>query len=444
MSTPTSNAASPREPTPDRPNPTAPGGAVSGTPARGAPSPGGPASIPAPTPLVEARGVSVTFGARGNVVRAVDSVDLVVPRGRTVGLVGESGSGKSTLGFALAGLLRPTAGTILFDGDDVTAARPEQRRLLARRAQVIFQDPFGSFNPTLTVGASLGEALRYNLGLPQAEIDTRLAAIVTDVGLAPDVLHRRPRQFSGGQRQRLAIARALVTGAEFVVCDEVVSALDLSVQAQVLNLLRELAARRGLAYLFISHDLDVVRLVSDEIAVMYRGRIVEHGDAAAIATAPRHPYTRRLVAATLVPDVAEQRRRRAARRAARDGTRLAATDALGTSVAPAASIASSSGAIGRGSVAGGIAPTTAATSAGRRAPAASAMPAAAIAPSVRAHGVASGAAHGIADGCPYVERCPYASARCTTERPPLVAHTDDRDQTRRLIACWNIEEIDDG
>lgn len=269
------------------------------------------------TPLVEIAGLSVVFGTGSREVTALDDIDLEIAPGSVVGLVGESGSGKSTLGNAILGLADVTAGTVRFDGEDITNADRHTRRRLARRIQAVFQDPFGSLNPTMTIGDILGEGLRYNQNLDRDAIDARLVAAVHDVGLSTATLGKRPSQFSGGQRQRIAIARALVTEPDFVVCDEVVTALDLSIQAQVLNLLRALARERGLAYLFISHDLDVVQYISDTIAVLYRGRIVEQGAASDVAVDPRHPYTRQLVAATLAPDVEEQRRRRTDRRSHR-------------------------------------------------------------------------------------------------------------------------------
>ena len=237
---------------------------------------------------------------------AVDGVNLDVERGRTVGLVGESGSGKSSLGNAIVGLVPVSGGSIEFDGADITHTSHAERRLLTRRIQVVFQDPFGSMNPTRTVGDTLGEALRFNLGLDGAAVQQRVVAALADVGMTESVLNRYPSQFSGGQRQRIAIARAIAVKPEFIVCDEPVSALDLSVQAQVLNVLAELRSRRHLSYLFVSHDLSVVRYLSDEIVVMFAGRIVERGAAEAVADTPRHPYTRALVASAPVPDPAEQ------------------------------------------------------------------------------------------------------------------------------------------
>jgi ABC-type glutathione transport system ATPase component len=248
-------------------------------------------------------------------VAAVNGVDLIVRRGTTVGLVGESGSGKSSIGMAVLGLVEPAAGIIEFNGTDITRASRAERRLLARRMQVIFQDPYSSMNPARTVGDTLAEALRYNLGLGHAEIDDRVRRALGDVGLPPETASRYPGEFSGGQRQRIAIARALVMEPEFVVCDEAVSALDLSVQAQVLNLLTRLKEQRGLSYLFISHDLAVVRYVSDHIVVLRDGRVVEHGPAATVAAAPAHPYTKALLAAAPVPDPEAQRLRRELRTA---------------------------------------------------------------------------------------------------------------------------------
>ncbi len=264
------------------------------------------------TPLVRVRELSVRYGdrrGRGGVL-AVDGVSFDVPRGRTVGLVGESGSGKSSIGAALLGLVRSAAGEVCFDGADVTNASRSRRRLLARRMQVVFQDPFGSMNPVRTVGETLGEALRHNFRLPAGQVRERIATAVTEVGLDPAALDRYPHSFSGGQRQRLAIARAIAAEPGFIVCDEAVSALDLSVQAQVLNLLGRLKQTRGLSYLFISHDLSVVRYLSDEIVVLYAGRVVESGPAAQVHDHPAHPYTRALVAAAPVPDPDAQVRRR--------------------------------------------------------------------------------------------------------------------------------------
>jgi oligopeptide/dipeptide ABC transporter ATP-binding protein len=260
--------------------------------------------------LVSVRDLSIGYrrpGLRAGRFTAVHSVDLEVGRGETVGLVGESGSGKSSLGASLLGLVPVADGTITFDGVDITRSSRAERRLLARRMQVVFQDPYGSMNPVRTVGDTLSEALRFNLGLPAAEIQDRLRIALADVGLPPATADRYPEEFSGGQRQRLAIARALIMNPGFLVCDEAVSALDLSVQAQVLNLLARLKEQRGLSYLFISHDLAVVRWISDRIVVLYAGRVVEQGPAALVATAPAHPYTRALLAAAPDPTVSSGR-----------------------------------------------------------------------------------------------------------------------------------------
>jgi len=267
-------------------------------------------------PVLRVEGLEVSYrrsGRRGE-VRAVNGVDLAVRRGQTVGLVGESGSGKSSIGSAILGLTPVTGGRITFDGADITHAQGGQRRLLAQRMQVIFQDPFGSMNPARTIGETITEALRYNLRLGKGEITTRLNRALVDVGLPLTVADRYPTQFSGGQRQRIAIARALVMEPEFIVCDEPTSALDLSVQAQVLNLLVGLKETRGLSYLFISHDLSVVRYLSDEIVVLRGGEIVERGPAAQVAESPQHSYTQALLMAAPVPDPAEQKRRREERR----------------------------------------------------------------------------------------------------------------------------------
>jgi oligopeptide/dipeptide ABC transporter ATP-binding protein len=277
-------------------------------------------STPSTGPLVQARSVSVTYQRGRRAFPAVRNVDLVVERGQTVGVVGESGSGKSSLGNALLGVVPVTSGSITFDGADITRASARRRRDLSRRMQVVFQDPYGSLNPARTIGDTLGEGLRFTQGLPADEAASRVTEVLAEVGLDAAAARRFPGSFSGGQRQRIAIARAIIGNPEFVVCDEPVSALDLSVQAQVLNLLVRLKAERGLSYLFVSHDLGVVRYLSDDIVVMHAGRIVERGPAATVGTAPTHPYTRALIAAAPVPDPEQQRLNRAARRAAQQFT----------------------------------------------------------------------------------------------------------------------------
>jgi peptide/nickel transport system ATP-binding protein len=233
----------------------------------------------------------VAFGA----VRALDGVDLHVPSGGTVGLVGESGSGKSTLARAIVHLTRPAGGRILLDGADVTRARGEQLRALRRRAQMVFQDPSASLDPRMTAAASVSEAITTHHTLRGRELSAEVARLFDLVGLSEDIAARYPHEVSGGQRQRVAIARALAVRPEILILDEVTSALDVSVQATILNLLRALQSRLGLTYLFISHNLATVRYMSDRIAVMYLGRIVEEAPAETFFARPRHPYARLLI-----------------------------------------------------------------------------------------------------------------------------------------------------
>jgi oligopeptide/dipeptide ABC transporter ATP-binding protein len=273
----------------------------------------------ADSPLLDVRDLTVEFHGAGRSLRAVDGVSLSVAARETVGVVGESGSGKTTIGRAILGLTPVTAGSIVFAGDDVTHAGHRERRRLSADLQVVFQDPYSSLNPSRTVGQTLSETLGVHAAqLGRAERAERVGSSLERVGLDPAAANRYPADFSGGQRQRIAIARALMVQPQLVVCDEPVSALDLSVQAQVLNLLRELQAEFGLSYLFIAHDLAVVRHLSHRIVVLYRGRIVEEGDADVVYDAPAHPYTRNLLEAAPVPDPEAQGRRRRARKA-RDG-----------------------------------------------------------------------------------------------------------------------------
>ncbi|HSI55995.1 MAG TPA: oligopeptide/dipeptide ABC transporter ATP-binding protein [Ideonella sp.] len=252
----------------------------------------------APQPLLELHALSKRFElAGGRTLHALDDVSLQVHRHETLGLVGESGCGKSTLARAAMRLLPVSGGRIVFDGDDITA-RP-RRALAAQRArmQMVFQDPYASLNPRLTIGRALEEPLIVQRRGAGAERRERVLAMLARVGLRADVAGRHPHEFSGGQRQRIAIARALMLEPELLVCDEAVSALDVSVRAQVLNLLLELRASFGLALLFISHDLAVVRHMADRVAVMYLGRVVELADRDTLWQAPRHPYTQALMAA---------------------------------------------------------------------------------------------------------------------------------------------------
>jgi oligopeptide/dipeptide ABC transporter ATP-binding protein len=267
------------------------------------------------TALVEAAGLSKHFPVGGGlfgaarVVRAVQEVTLAIAKGEVLGLVGESGSGKSTLGRALLRLIEPTAGSIRFGGADVTLTRGEALRKLRRRAQIVFQDPYASLDPRKRVEDIIGAGLDIHGLASGRERQERIAGLVREVGLSPDHLDRFPHQFSGGQRQRIGIARALAVAPDFLVADEPVSALDVSVQAQIVNLLADLQARRGLAMLFISHDLSVVQHLSDRIAVMYLGRIVELAPAEALAARPRHPYTIALFSAAPVARRGAKRRR---------------------------------------------------------------------------------------------------------------------------------------
>jgi peptide/nickel transport system ATP-binding protein len=265
--------------------------------------------------LLEVQHLSVEYrgsGLRPKRFRALSDVSIAVAAGRTVGVVGESGSGKTTLGRAILGLAPVTEGTITFDGRDITAADRTLRRRLSSDLQVVFQDPYGSLNPVLEVGDILTEPLTAS-GMPSSEAARHIGSLLHRVGLPADAAHRYPRNFSGGQRQRIAIARALALGPKLIICDEPVSALDLTTQARVVDLLLEIQRETGVAFLFISHDLDVVRHVSHEIAVMYRGEIVEHGPALQVADSPSHPYTERLRLASPVPDPDQQAERRAAR-----------------------------------------------------------------------------------------------------------------------------------
>jgi oligopeptide/dipeptide ABC transporter ATP-binding protein len=269
-------------------------------------------------PLVDVRGLVKHFpgeraffglGAAKPPVRAVDGVSFTIREGTTLGLVGESGSGKSTVARTLLRLIEPTAGAVLFEGADVLRLGRTELRALRRKMQIVFQDPYGSLNPRMTVRATLREPIVIHHLAQGGAIETRVRTLLDEVGLDAQYADAYPHELSGGQRQRVGIARALSVEPRFIVCDEPVSALDVSVQAQVLNLLAELQRRHRLTYLFIAHDLAVVKHIADEVAVMYLGKIVERGPAEALYRAPRHPYTASLLSAVPVPDPAAPSRR---------------------------------------------------------------------------------------------------------------------------------------
>jgi oligopeptide transport system ATP-binding protein len=243
-------------------------------------------------------------------VKAVDGVSFSIKKGETLGLVGESGCGKSTTGRAILQLYRPTAGEVLFQGADLTKLKGEELRRMRRKVQMIFQDPYASLNPRMTVGDIIGEPIKVH-GLRQGkEVRARVQELLQLVGLNPYFINRYPHEFSGGQRQRIGVARALAVEPEFVVCDEPVSALDVSIQAQIINLLEDLQDRLGLTYLFIAHGLAVVKHISDRVAVMYLGKVVELAEGSKLYSMPMHPYTQALLSAVPIPDPKVEKRRK--------------------------------------------------------------------------------------------------------------------------------------
>jgi len=270
----------------------------------------------ADAPLLRVEGLTRYFPIRRGLfsrtvghVRAVDGVSFEIAKGEVLGLVGESGCGKTTTGRCILRLIEPTSGKVIFDGRDVTAMPRKELRSIRREMQIVFQDPYSSLNPRLTIGSMLGEALAIHRLAKGAAARARIAELLTQVGLSPDHARRYPHEFSGGQRQRIGVARALAVGPRLIVADEPVSALDVSIQAQIINLLRDLQRTLGLTYLFVAHDLAVVEHLSNRVAVMYLGRVVELAGSEALYRAPHHPYTAALLSAIPVPDPSRRRRR---------------------------------------------------------------------------------------------------------------------------------------
>jgi len=254
---------------------------------------------PTQQPLLEVRGLSKSFTSRGaggkKTTRAVDEISFEIMPGETFGLVGESGCGKSTTGRCLLRLIEPDSGSVLYEGRDLISMPPRELHTIRRQIQMVFQDPFSSLNPRRRIGAILEEALQIQFQLGRKERHARVMSILDKVGFSEEYYYRFPHEMSGGQRQRIGVARALIVGPKLIICDEPVSALDVSIQSQILNMLHDLQAELGLSYLFISHDLSVVRHISDRIAVMKDGRIVEQGPTDEIFANPQHPYTRQLL-----------------------------------------------------------------------------------------------------------------------------------------------------
>jgi peptide/nickel transport system ATP-binding protein len=268
------------------------------------------------TALLEIRGLTKrydvrlgAFGERQAVVRALDDFTADIMEGETLSLVGESGCGKSTTGFAILNLQRPSAGSVRYKGQEIAGLDEDAMRPFRRDLQIVFQDPYSTLNPRMTIGEALAEPIRFHGLAPKPEVQGRVAQLLQDVGLTPRFANRYPHELSGGQRQRVAIARALACQPRFIVCDEAISALDVSVQAQILNLLLDLQEKYGLTYLFIAHDLAVVRHISDRVGVMYLGRLAELAPSRALFALPLHPYTRALMSAVPEPNPRAPRNR---------------------------------------------------------------------------------------------------------------------------------------
>ncbi|HCS36417.1 MAG: oligopeptide ABC transporter ATP-binding protein OppF [Spirochaetae bacterium HGW-Spirochaetae-4] len=250
------------------------------------------------------------FGEKSAIVHAVDDVSFDIYEGETLGLVGESGCGKSTTGFTILQLFRPTSGEVLYNGVDLAKLKDKELRSIRKNIQIVFQDPYSTLNPRMTIGEALSEPLKVHDLLPANEIPARIAQLISDVGLNPNVANRYPHEFSGGQRQRICIARALASNPDFIVCDEPISALDVSIQAQVINLLMDIQEKYNLTYLFIAHDLAVVRHISDRVIVMYLGKIMEIAPKDKLFNNPIHPYTTALLSAVPEADPDRERERK--------------------------------------------------------------------------------------------------------------------------------------
>ena len=262
-------------------------------------------------PLIETKDLKKYFKTASGPLHAVDGVNLSIDKGRTLGLVGESGCGKSTLGRLILRLIEPTAGQVLYNGEDILRCSPAGMKAMCRKLQIIFQDPYSSLNPRMSVSQIIAEPIIANrLISDPKKVQARVEELMETVGMAQRFINTYPHELDGGRRQRIGVARALAVNPEFIVCDEPVSALDVSIQAQILNLLMDLQESMGLTYLFITHDLSVVRHISDEIAVMYLGRCVEHVPSGELFQNPLHPYTKALLSAIPIPDLAFRGKKR--------------------------------------------------------------------------------------------------------------------------------------